>query len=192
MGISELTQKTKEGAEWRGEISVKRGEDDIDLTIRQLRDPEFEEVMELIDRDELKEFREHLPVELMEEYEELSQMDDDDMSEADEARLEEIEEEMEEVSADIDLFEIFSTETFEGLRTCAKYAIEPSQEEMEEALRTRASEIEEKYGVRVQQPEDTRIAFKDDIEYSIDNATDFSSVTIGLRALTETVGERGN
>lgn len=183
--LSTVKQKTKEGAEWRGTIQVSIDGEDLELTVRQLTDTEFHEVMELIDRDELQELRASLPEDEMEEYSELQKKDDLTEDEAD--RLNELKEKLEEESGDV--FDIISGETFEGIQRCAKYAVEPDESDMREAFMDRAPEIEAEYGVKVEQPEDVKPALQDDIEYMIDNATNLTSFTIGIQALVQTVGE---
>lgn len=185
-----VKQKVKEGTEWRGTIRVNIDDEEHELTIRQLRDPEFEEVMRLIDRSELQELQEQLPEEAQEEYQELSQQEEE-LTEAESERLAELEETIEEESPD--MFDIFSDDTFEGIRRCAKYAVEPDEEDLQRAFRERAPQIESEYGIKVRTPEDVEPALQDDIEYMIDNAVDFTSFTIGIQCLVETVGdEEGN
>lgn len=186
--LFKVKQKTKEGIEWRGQINVTIDDEEHELTIRQLRDPEFEEVMDKIDRDELQDLRDRMPSDLMEEHEELQRAEDLDDEERE--RLEELEEQLEEESPNI--FDVLSTSTFDGIRLCAKYAIEPDEEDLREAFMDRASEIEQQYGVRVNEPEDIRPALQDDIDYMIDNATGFTSFTIGIQCLVETAGDEGN
>lgn len=186
--LNELKQKTKEGKEWRGTIRVTIDGDEKELTIRQLVDPELEEVMGLIDREELQALREDMPQDLMEEYKELQR--EEELGDEEQARFEELEETLQEQSPNI--FDVLSSDTFEGIRQCAKYAVEPDEEDLQEAFMSRASEIEMEYGVKVQEPEDVKPALQDDIEFMIENSTNFTSFTIGIQALVETVGDEGN
>lgn len=181
-----VKEKVKEGAEWRGTIRVNIDDEEHELTIRQLRDPEFEEVMSLIDRNELDELQDELPQEAHDEYTDLSQKEEE-LTEEESERLAELEETLEEESPD--MFDILSSSTFDGIRRCGKYCVEPDEEDLEQAFRERAGEIEREYGVKVKTPEDVKPALQDDIEYMIDNAVDFTSFTIGIQCLVETVGE---
>lgn len=183
--LSKLDAKIQKGADWRGTVRVSLGDEEYELTIRQLKDPEFREVMSMIDRDELQELRDSLPSDAMETLKELRQKDE--LDEEEEDRLEEAQAEMED--AEVDIFEILSEDTFEGIRLCAKYAVEPDQEDIREAFMDRAHEIESEYGVKVTEPEDVMPALQDDIEAMIDNATNMASFTIGIQCLVETVGE---
>lgn len=183
--LSSVRQKVTEGADWRGSIRVTIGGDEHELTVRQLKDPEFFEVMSKIDRDELQELRDELPAEEMEEYRELQQKDTLEGDERE--RFEELEAMLEEESGD--MFKVLSRETFEGIRQCAKYAVEPDDEDLRQAFTERAADIEREYGVKVKTPEDVEPALQDDIEGMIDDATNFTSFTIGLQALVQTVGE---
>lgn len=185
--LNSVREKVAEGAAWRGTIRVEIGGEENELTVRQLRDPEFFEVMSLIDRDELQNLREDLPDGMMEEYRELQQAED--LDEEEHERLEELRAELEEHSDAGSLFESLSHDTFEGIRKCAKYAVEPDEEDLQHAFRERASEIEREYGIRVQTPEDVEPALQDDIEEMIDACTKFTSFTIGIQALVQTVGE---
>lgn len=183
--LSAVRQKVTEGAEWRGQIRVNIDGEEHELTVRQLKDPEFFEVMSLIDREELQELRNSLPEEEMDEYQELQAADelDDEQRE----RFNELEAKLEAQSAD--LFDVLSEETFDGIRTCAKYAVEPDEEDRREAFMDRAPDIESEYGVKVSTPEDVEPALQDDIEAMIDNATNFTSFTIGIQSLVQSVGE---
>lgn len=183
--LSKVDAKLQEGADWRGTIRVNIEDEEYELTVRQLRDPEFREVMSKIDRNELQALREELPGDAMETMRELRQKDE--LDEDEEERLDEAQEKLNE--AEVDIFEILSDSTFEGIRQCAKYAVEPDEEDIREAFMDRAHEIEREYGVKVQEPEDVMPALQDDIEDMIDKATNMASFTIGIQCLVETVGE---
>lgn len=183
--LNSVRQKVEEGINWRGTIRVSINDEDHDLTVRQLRDPEFFEVMSMIDRSELEELREELPEDTMEEFRELQTKEE--LDEGEEERLEELRDELE--SSTTDMFDVLSADTFEGIRQAGKYAVEPDEEDMQSAFRDRAAEIEREYGVKVQMPEDVKPALQDDIENMIDDATNLTSFTIGMQALVETVGE---
>lgn len=187
-GLSSVKQKVKEGAEWRGQITIDVQGSEEELTIRQLRDPEFEEVMGLIDRDELSDLREAYPSEAMERLEELQSLDEltDEQSE----ELEDVQQQIQD--HDVNVFDYLSSSTFEGIRKAAIYGIEPDDEDKREALRDRAHDIEREYGVKVETPEDTVVALQDDIEMMVRESTNFLSFRMGMKVLTETVGEEGN
>jgi hypothetical protein len=187
-GLSTAKTKIKEGASWRGDITVEIRGEDVPLTVRQLRDPEFEEVMGLLDRDELQELREAYPSDVMERLDELTEKDeltDEEREERDELR-DEI------ADSDVNVFDYLSDSTFKGIRRAAVYGIEPDEEDKREALRERAHEIEAEYGVKVETPDDTLPALQDDIEEMIAESTNFVSFRMGMKVLTETVGEEGN
>lgn len=181
-------QKLKEGIDWRGSINVTIDDENVPLTVRQLRDPELEEVMGKVNRDELQELRDAYPSDKMEELDELRETDDLDADEQD--RLQELESEMEDV--DVNLFDILSDKTFDGIRQAAIYGVEPDGEDKQEAFKNRAMEIEREYGIKVQSPDDVTEALQDEWEYYIRNATNFVSFQIGMKVLTETVESEGN
>lgn len=183
--LNQLRQKVEEGAEWRGSIRVTIGGEEMELTVRQLKDHEFFEVMSHIDRDELQQLRSEMPGDLMDEYQELQRKEE--LDDEEQERFEELEERLEDES--VDLFEVLSEETFLGIQKCAKYAVEPDDEDRRQAFTERAPEIEREYGVKVSTPEDVEPALQDDIENLIENATNFTSFTIGIQALVESVGE---
>jgi hypothetical protein len=187
-GLNKVKQKTKEGAEWRGTITVDIDGESVPLTIRQLVDPEFEEVMGKINRDELSELREAYPSDAMQRLDELQS--EDELTEEQETELSEVRDEIAE--SDVNVFDYLSSETFDGIRLAAIYGIEPDEEDKREALRERAHEIEKQYGVKVEQPDDTLPALQDDIEKMVHNSTDFLSFRMGMKVLTETVGDEGN
>lgn len=183
-----IKKKLQEGVDWRGSIAVSIGDDSYDLTVRQLHGPEFEEVMSLIDRSELQQLRESLPQDSLKEYRDLQ--DQEERDEEDEERLVELEAELEESS--VDLFDILSTDTFEGIRRCAKYGVEPDDEDLREAFVDRAAEIESEYGKKVQTPDDVYDPIKKEYADLIDQATNFTAFTIGIQVLVKTVGDEGN
>lgn len=188
--LNKLTQKTKEGKEWRGNITVEDDGDEIELTVRQLRSPEVEDVFRKIDRDELDMLQEELPTEKMDRRQELLEMDDDELTEAEEDELDELNEELR--GEHMKLFEVLSEETFDGIRQAARYGVVPDKSDMEHALTNRAHEIEEEYGIRVHTPEDTFDALKDDLKDSIDNSTRFLGFQMGMKVLKATGGDEGN
>lgn len=183
--LHSVQQKVKEGIEWRGDIRVNIGGEEHELTVRQLTDPEFHEVMSLINRDELQQLRDELPDDVMDEYTELQ--DKDELSDEERDHFEEIEAQLEAQS--VDFFDVVSTETLNGIRRCAKYAVVPDEADKREAFTERAPEIESEYGIKVQTPDDVEEALQDDINTMIDNCTNFTSFAIGIQALVETVGQ---
>lgn len=188
--LGKLTQKTKEGKDWRGTITVEDDGDEMELTIRNLVSPEVEEVFRLIDRDELSRLQDELPQDEMEERRELLDIDEDERTEEEQERLDELSEKLR--GEHMKLFDILSEETFKGIRQAGKYAVVPDQDDMREALRERAFEIEEEHGERVSKPEDTFDFLKDELEWVIENSTDFVGFQIGMKVLRETGGDEGN
>lgn len=188
--LLDVKQKVQEGIEWRGTIQVQLDdEEEHELSIRQLRDPELREVLDLIDRDELEELSGDLPEDEIEEMREL-QRRDAELSEDEQERLEELRDHLEEEAGDV--LDVLSEETFTGIRRCAKHAIEPDGEDLEEAFKNRASAIEREYGYQVKHPEDVKPALQDEIDEMVDDATNFASINLGIQCLLETVGEEGN
>lgn len=185
-----LTQKTREGKEWRGTITVEDDGDELELTIRNLVSPEIEEVFRKIDRDELETLRDELPKDKMDERRELLEMDEDERSDEDDARLETLNEELR--GEHMKLFDILSSETFEGIRLAAKYGVVPDQDDMEDAVLNRAREIEKERGIQVQQPEDTFDYLKDELVEVVEESTDFMGFQLGMKVLRETGDDEGN
>lgn len=183
--LSSVRQKVDEGAEWRGTIRVNIGDEEHELTVRQLNDGEFFEVMSMVDREELQSLREELPSDKMEELRDLQSADN--LTDDERERLEELRTEMEAESGN--MFDILSKETFDGIRLAGKYAVEPDDEDLREAFMDRAPEIEREYGVKVETPDDVREAIQDDINEMIERSTKLTSFTIGIQALVQTVGE---
>lgn len=181
-------QKLKEGAEWRGTINVSIDGEDMELTVRKLRDPEYEEVMGLISRDELEALREQMPTEKVEEHRELQRAED--LSDEERERLDELEAEIREESPS--LFDVLSEQTFDGIRRCAKYGVEPDEEDLAHAFRERATQIEREHGIKVQTPEDIEGVLKKEMQQHIDEATNLASFQMGMEVLVETVGDEKN
>jgi hypothetical protein len=185
--LFEVRQKVEEGANWRGTITVTIDGEQKDLTVRQLRDPEFWDVMSDIDTDELQKLQSDLPDEKMEEYRELQNADD--LSEGEEDRLESLQREIEE--EDVDLFDALSKETYDGIKQAAKYGVEPDPTDVQTALAQHTGEINDKYGGT--SDEDARQYVNEHvIGPMIERSTNFTSFAIGVKALGETLGDEGN
>lgn len=180
-------KKVEEGAEWRGTINVSIDGDQQELCVRQLRDHEFWEVMSLVDEDELQDLQGELPEEKMEEFRELR--DADDLSEEEEGRLESLQDELE--GSEVNIFDALSYDTYKGIKETAKYCVEPDAEDKREALVEFGDEIEEEYG-RTADEEAQKWVNHNVINPMIENSTEFASFTIGIKALTESIGETGN
>lgn len=185
--LYETREKVEKGADWRGNIQVEIDGDVKDLTIRQLRDTEFWEVMSMIDTDELEQLQESIPEEVQDELEELQEADE--LTEEDEERLEELQSEMDEDS--MDMFEVLSEETFKGLSQCAIYGVEPDGQDIQRTLTNRTKEVKKKYGGTSH--EDARQYVNDHvITPMIENSTNFTSFSIGVRVFSETLDRMGN
>lgn len=188
--LNKLTQKTKEGKEWRGEITVEDEDDELTLTVRNLTSPEIEDVFRLISRDELQQLREELPREKMEERNELLDIDEDERTDAEQERLDELTEELQ--GAHMKMFDVLSEDTFEGIRLAAKKGVVPDKDDMNHALKERAYEIEEETNRQVSTPEDTFDFLKEELKDSIKNHTRFIGFQIGMKVLKETGADEGN
>lgn len=185
--LFEAREKVEKGAQWRGSINVDINEEAHNLTVRQLRDPEQWEVMQDIDLDELDALQGEIPEDKLEELNELQ--DADELTEEEEDRLGEIQSEVEE--EDIDLFSTLSYETYEGLKTAAKYGVEPDQSDIRTALTQHTGDIRDKYGGS---SEEEAKKYVNDyvIAPMIEESTDFTSFAIGVKVLGETLGDTKN
>jgi predicted DNA binding CopG/RHH family protein len=180
-------KKVEEGAEWRGEINVELDGETMELAVRQMYDPEFWEVMSLVDMDELEELQAELPEEKMDEFNELKEQDDLDDDEQE--RLSELQAELE--SQDIRMFDALSDDTFEGIRSAAKYGWVPDEEDARQAVMEHGDALDEEYGRAT--TEEAKEWLQDHyIEPTIDRATGFASFAIGIKVLTETIGDTKN
>lgn len=186
--LFDVRQKVEEGADWRGSIQVSIEDESQELTVRQLRDTEFWDVMSDINTDELENLQGDLPEDPMEEYNELQQADD--LDEEEEARLEELQQEFEDDEA-FNLFDTISKQTYNGLKKAAKYGIEPDEDDIQHVLTNRAGEIESKYG---KPNRDNARDYVNDhvIGPMIDKSTDFVSFAIGIRVFQATLDDAGN
>lgn len=186
--LHKVRSKTTQGAEWRGTIRVTIDEEEMELTVRQLTDPEFFDVMSMVDRDELEAMKEQLPSDKMDRLRELQEIEEPTDEEAEER--EELQEELDNI--DVDMFEYLSKDTFMGIQKAAILAVEPDEEDLHYAVKHRAHELEDKYDVTIKTAEDAREPLNAEIEEMIRNSTNFTSFIIGVQALTETVGNEGN
>lgn len=181
-------EKVEKGTDWRGTITVEVDGDQQELSVRQLRDTEYWEVMALIDLDEIEEFQESLPEDVLEEYEELQ--DEDSLTDSEEERLSTLQEELEDSNSN--MFDTISPDTFEGIRQCARYSVEPDDDDVREAMVEYGEQIKERYGDNYGDEEARKWIQSNVIDPMIDNSTDFTSFTIGVKALTETNPDEGN
>jgi hypothetical protein len=185
--LFEVREKVEKGAEWRGSINVEIDGEVKELTVRQLRDPEFWEVMSQIDTDELQNLQTDIPDGVQDELRELQQADE--LDDEDRERLEELQNEVEEHG--LDMFDAISEETFDGIKQCAKYGVEPDKEDIRDALTRFTEDIQEQYGGT---SEDEAQQYVNDhvIVPMIERSTDFTSFAIGVRVLSETLEDEGN
>jgi len=187
-GFSKAKAKLKEGSDWRGEITVDIDDEPVTLCVRQLTDPQMEEVMALFDRDEIEELRSQYPDDVRDELDDLR--DKEDLTDEEEERRSELQSQMED--ADVDIFGVLSEDTFEAVRLAAIYGVEPDDEDMAEAMRERAHEIEKEHGIQVKEPSDTHDALKAEWQDILYQATDFVSFEAGMEVLMATVDDEGN
>lgn len=194
--------KVSEGAKWRGSIRVSIDGQEAELAVRQLKDPEFFEVMDMINREELQALRADLPEELMDEFRELQQKDE--LTEEESERFAELEQELNNNS--VSLFDALSTETLMGIRRCAMYAVVPDNADIMEAFGDPeyVNYVESEYGISVKEPKDLYDAekdgrpdewagpLKDEVQKMVQDCTKFTSFTIGIQALVETIGDAKN
>ena len=189
--LYKLRQKATEGKAWRGSINVQVDGDDLELAVRQLTDPEFYEVMSLIDIDEVSgDAMADMPDDELERYNELVMADELSDEEAEEMA------ELEELLADSsgNMFQEISQDTFEGILLCAEYAVEPTDEDLMAFFDDHEwlSQIEDEHGVTIKTPDDCHEYVKSDLQDIIRNLTDFSSFNIGIQALIETIDDTEN
>lgn len=188
--LFEARRKTEDAAEWRGEINVSIDEDDDEteqLSVRQLYDPEFWEVMSKIDTDELEELQADLPEDKMDKFRELQ--DKDELTDEEETELSNMQAEIEQ--EDLNIFKVLSYETYEGLKTAAKYGVVPDEQDVRTALTNHTNEIQEQYGGTSN--EDAKQYVNDHvIEPMIDNSVNLASFAIGVKVLGETFGDSKN
>lgn len=185
--LFEVREKVEKGAKWRGTINVEIDGEVKELTVRQLRDPEFWEVMSMVDTDELENLQADLPEDVQEEMRELQHADD--LDEDDEERLEELQSEIE--NSGINMFDAISEETFNGVKLCAKYGVEPDDSDIRDALTRFTDDINDKYG-GTSHDEARQYVNDQVIEPMIEQSTDFTSFAIGVRVLSETLEDEGN
>jgi len=186
--LYDVRQKTEEGKEWRGEITVPMDGESKTLTVRQLVDTELWEIRSYIDFDELKSLDEHddLDEDKVEELRELTEQDE--LTDDEENRLAELEEELD---GSFDVFDAISMDTFRGIKLTAKYCVEPDQNDVVQALNNHAAEIENDHG---QADDDTAAEWVNTnvIHPMIEDSTNLNSFMIGMKALEETLESEGN
>ena len=188
-GFNKLREKAAKGQEWRGDITVGSGDDALDLKIRQLNDPEYYEVMSGINHDELEELGDMMPEDDLERFRELDDMDD--RTEEQEAEMQLLEEDLNRQSAQI--FKIMSKETFEAIRTAAKYGVVPSEDDVREMMMDDSwVKDKEDMGYDVSHYDGAYEALNDETPMIIDGQTDLESFEIGMEVIYETVGGEGN
>lgn len=186
--LFEVRQKTEEGTEWRGEITVPIDGETKQLTVRQLVDTEFWEIGSYIDFDELESLEEveDLDEDKIDELRELTEKDD--LSDDESERLSELEQELD---TEFTIFDEISMDTFTGIKKTAKYCVEPDKNDIASAMAEHAAEVEEEHGTASQ--EHTREWLNDNvIDPMIEESTDLTSFIIGMKALEATLDDEGN
>jgi len=185
--LFETREKVEKNTDWRTEITVMMDGDEQELSIRQLVDPEFWEVMSDIDTDELQALQEELPSDKMDELRSLQEQDS--LTDDERTRMENLQDEIEQ--EDVNLFDIISYDTYLGIQQAAIYGVEPDSEDVQYALRNFTDDIDEMYGATSM--EQAKEYINDHhVKPMIKNATDFLSFSIGVRVLTETIGDEEN
>lgn len=153
--VLELAAKAKESAEWRGETSVERNGEVLDVAYRQLFDQEQTRVKALIDITALAAVQEAIPDDLREELEELQEIPEDERTDEQEERFVEVVKEMNEYEKEADIDE----EDFsKALRYAAKKGITPDKQDVEQAFSDPdlLQELEQEYngGETIREPDD--------------------------------------
>lgn len=186
--LFDVRQKTEEGKEWRGEITVPMDGESKTLTVRQLVDTEFWEVGSYIDFDELQNLEdvEDLDEDKVDEMRELSEKDE--LTDEEQDRMAELEEELD---TEFNIFDAISMDTFLGIKKTAKYCVEPDENDIVQAMNNHAAEIEADYGV-ADDENARKYVNKNVIEPMIDDSTDLTSFMIGMKALEATLETEGN
>lgn len=185
--LFETREKVEKNTDWRTEITVMMDGEEQELSIRQLVDPEFWEVMANIDTDELQALQEELPSDKMDELRSLQEQDT--LTDDERTRMENLQDEIEQ--EDVNLFDIISYDTYLGIQQAAIYGVEPDPEDVQYALRNFTDDIDEMYGATSM--EQAKEYINDHhVKPMIKNATDFLSFSIGVRVLTETIGDEEN
>jgi len=186
--LFDVRQKTEEGKQWRGEITVPMDGESKTLTVRQLVDTEFWEVGSYIDFDEVQNLEdvEDLDEDKVDEMRELSEQDD--LTDEQQDRMAELEEKLD---TEFNIFDAISMDTFLGIKKTAKYCIEPDENDIVQAMNNHAADIEDDYGLA--NHENAReYVNKNVIEPMIDDSTDLTSFMIGMKALEATLETEGN
>lgn len=183
-----LREKTEKGKEWRGEITIPDDGDSRTLTVRQLVDTEYWEVMTYIDLDELTSLGESDDVD-EDKLDELQTLaNQSELSDADSERMQELESD---IDANLNIFDSVSMDTFKGIKKTAKYCIEPDQNDIVQAMNNHAAAIEDTYGAATN--ENAREWVNENvIEPMIEDSTDLLSFMIGMKALQATLETEGN
>jgi len=183
-----LREKTEKGKEWRGEIIVPDGGDTRTLTVRQLVDTEYWEVMTYINLDELKNLSESDDVDEDKLSELQSLANQDELSDSEAERMQQLESE---IDANLNIFDSVSMDTFKGIKKTAKYCVEPDQNDIVQAMNNHAATIEDEYGAATD--ENARKWVNDNvIDPMIEDSTDLLSFMVGMKALQATLETAGN
>lgn len=183
-----LREKTEKGKEWRGEITIPDDGDSRTLTVRQLVDTEYWEVMTYIDLEELTSLSESDDVDedKLEELQDLANQSA--LSDSETERMQQLESE---IDTNLNIFDSVSMETFTGIKKTAKYCVEPDQNDIVQAMNNHAATIEDEYGAATD--ENAREWVNENvIDPMIEESTDLLSFMIGMKALQATLETEGN
>lgn len=186
--LFETRNKVEEGAQWRDDVTVNIDGEQMELTVRQLFDPEFWDVLSDIDLDELDELDGTLPEDEMEEFTDLR--DKDDLDEEEKERLEELQTKLE--AEGMEMFDVLSDETFNGIRQAGIYGWVPDESDVREAMIEHGDKLEEEYGEDYDSDDARDWITEQVIKPTMERATGFASFAIGIKVFTATMGDKGN
>lgn len=190
-------KKLVQGNEWRGTITVNIDDNEYEWTARQLKDDEYFDVINDIDRESIQQFRDEVDEDKLEEFRELQ--DKDERTDEEEERYEELRDEIE----DSNILDRIDDETFNAVRRAGMYGVVPSDDDLDEVMNMtfdRQTDIfkgivdkvpeiydEDSRKVVIQSRDDARKAVKEDMKERLRNATNFVSFEVGMQVLSVTM-----
>lgn len=194
--IFKAKKKVQTGIGWRKTISVEAFDDELEIVIRQLTDPEMSEVFPRV-KHLIEELQDKLSDEIGEEDAKRIQelRDKDDLTAEETQELEQLKE-LEEAGQD-ELLEVLDEKAMNGFQRAAElgvtYDSDDVDEMMSQVVQMSVSEQQERFGQHVKTREHAKEALDKQAKDIIRNAQgEFLGLQVGINVVFATLGNEGN
>lgn len=178
-------QKINEGTDFRKEVPVPMGDEDVKLTHSLLPENELLRIQAEIDQEALMEHQSDGESEEQAELRELQKKDDEDLTEEDEKRMAALQEEVSRQQAG--LMNSLGYDTFKAFCVVGKRCLEPTEGDIEDAFDLTTAEQNEFYGEELTTRDRARELVKEDMVEMVEDQPYPIKFIVGQSAYTESM-----